>query len=95
MITRYVRPSTYGGSGVHTLRPQFLIRNGSVFATPYNTSMPRGKPLYNLRGGQWFSTAYHPDGKSIHPLYETRGDKIHTTVFHPEHDPARHAFVIR
>jgi hypothetical protein len=57
--------------------------------------MPRGKPLYNLRGGQWFSTAYHPDGKSIHPLYETRGDKIHTTVFHPEHDPARHAFVIR
>ena len=96
MDTKYVHQARYGDmGGAHSLRPQYLIKNNSVFATPYNKAMPAGKALFSIRGGKWYATEFHPQGKTAHSLYETRGDQVHTTTSHPEHDPSRHAFEIR
>ncbi len=94
--TRFVHTAQYGNvGGAHSVRPQYMIRNNSVYATVYNKAMQGTRPLYNVRNGKWFATEFHPEGKTAHALYETRGDKVHTTAFHPEHNPSQHMFEIR
>jgi hypothetical protein len=82
-----VYQTKYGNLGAeHTMRPQFVIKNNSVFPTIYNKSAQAGReiPWFEIKGSHVYKTAFHPEGHSEHPVFEMRGTEFHNTVHHPE-----------
>ena len=100
MPKQYMHNATYGhAGGVHTMRPQFVMKGNKVFKSEYHPDVRANadegnKAILMKRENKLYATHDHPDGASPHALYEIRGDKIHTTMNHPQHNADGHVFVL-
>ena len=88
----------YGNpGGVHTMRPQFVMKGEKVFKSEYHPDVRANseegtKAILMKRGNKLYATGDHSMGESPHAMYEIRGDKIHTTMNHPQHNADGHVF---
>src|SRR4051812_34945978 len=98
MQKQYMHTAKYGhAGGVHTMRPQFVMKGDHVFKSEYHpdvraNSSEGDKAILMKKGNKLYATGDHPDGASPHAMYEIRGDKIHTTMDHPNHVHDTHVF---
>lgn len=67
------------------LKPQFMTRGNSVFATIFNKTDAKNVPIFTIRGNNLYPTSHHKAGIQSQPIYKIIGQKVHSTIHNPEH----------